>query len=124
MATPDTAIVHSSRQVEPIQPKITISVTLSPMLAKAASARREPQHEAEPDGELGEGPNPHRGDDEVGMAQRPFDRALHPQRAGERVRELGGDEARRIEVELHGFVDAVDGVEVVDQPPASRRPRR
>ena len=35
MATPDTAIVHSSRQVEPIQPKITISATLSQMLTNA-----------------------------------------------------------------------------------------
>ena len=32
MATPDTAMVHSSRQVDPIQPKISISVTLSPKL--------------------------------------------------------------------------------------------
>ena len=85
-------------------------------------ARRKPEHEPEPHGELGDRPQPNRGDDEVGMAQRPLDRALHPQRAGERVRELGRNEARRIEVELQCFVDAVDGVEVVDQPPRRAAP--
>ena len=54
MATPETAIVHSSRQVEPIQPKINISATLSQMLTKAESRVAKPEHQAEADGEFGE----------------------------------------------------------------------
>ena len=48
--------------------------------------------------------------------------ALHPQRAGQRMRELGGDEAGRVEVELHCLIDARDLVKVVDQPPAGAAP--
>jgi len=38
------------------------------------------------------------------------------------VRELGRHEAGSIEVELQCFVDAVDGVEIVDQPPRRAAP--
>ena len=48
MATPDTAMVHSSRQVDPIQPKISISVTLSPKLATAAARVASPSMSPSP----------------------------------------------------------------------------
>ncbi len=56
------------------------------------------------------------------MGERPFDRPLHPQSARQRVRELGGDEPRRVKVELHRKIDAGDVVEIVDEAPGGPAP--
>ena len=55
------------------------------------------------------------------MGERPFDRSLD-QRAGKGMDQLGGDEAGRVEVELHREIDAGGLLEIVEQAAARPAP--